>query len=378
MLHEDISYYKTNAVLSNNNLPVSSLEFLIQDLTKTYNSLKSSSSRFLSGKNVKDHIRYDELIHIKSMDDDIKPYHYVRNSPLRVIADNPRLRNYETLKSDREKLDSVISFPTEEDIRSKPVLIEKYDKFVDFFKSYYDSVKIKRSKVLTTYDIQSMEEEIKRSSTTTAKKPRNGGKARKGGLKLEMNKSISDVMDTMKTGIYSGINKGMKTFNEFTQQHKEPESTPEYSEEYSLVCNELLRSLVTNNNLINSYAFNINVEDYDDLFINVEMELLKYAEYIITDDDIVPNENIKREYVEEYKEKFYNNIVKEFFEDTNAKVPVFKENQDYYEIDWTDNINNSQLRELIEIIDNYGGCSLLYYKELKKKKTLLEGLEPST
>ena len=52
--------YDKYAVLSNN-LPISSLEFLIHDLIKTYNNDTSSLMRFISGKSGKDYVRFKVL-----------------------------------------------------------------------------------------------------------------------------------------------------------------------------------------------------------------------------------------------------------------------------------------------------------------------------
>ena len=55
--------YDKYAVLSNN-LPISSLEFLIHDLIKTYNNDTSSLLRFINGKSSKDYDRFKTLTEI--------------------------------------------------------------------------------------------------------------------------------------------------------------------------------------------------------------------------------------------------------------------------------------------------------------------------
>ena len=356
MISDNPSYYKTYSILSND-LPVCSLDFLIQDLTKTYNSVKQSSARFLSGKNIKDHTRYDTLIKIKNMDDDIKPFHYKFGSPTRILVDNQKLRNYEQLQKDRAQLDRYIKFPTADD-ETKPEF-ENYEEFVNFFKTYYDTVKISRNKVMTTYDITSMKEKMKKIEEEEASSKR--AKTTKGG-RMDLMKSFKDTKNDITTQIERSM-KAMKQFTEKSQQSEELKQEPahEFNEDNSLLFNKLLRSLVTANNLTASYAFDINIEEYDDLFIEAELELLKYAEYIITDNNIVANENVNKGQIIKYKAEFYK-IIHDFFKSNEVtSVPHFNRGKDFYEIDWTGNvITTRQLHQLQKYIDDYGGCSLYY------------------
>jgi hypothetical protein len=338
MLYDDTSYYKTNSVLSNNGLAVSSLEFLIQDLTKTYNSMKSSSLRFLSGKIEKDHVRYDELIRIKNLPPNAKPYTYtnVAGSIIPVIADNNTLPNFATLKSDREQLDGIIVVPTQAD-KTNIDLIKKYEEFVIFLKSYYDTAEIKKSKVLTTYDIDSMKKLMDEQAQPKSR-------AKRGGLMDLRNKDLISQMEQL----HISDNKKKSSF-------KSP-STPSLNEN-TLITNKLLKCLVLNNNLINSYALYMDINEYDDLFITPEIEILKNAEYVITDNDIVQNKDINQKDIQKYKQDFYKNI-HDFFKDNGVtSVPPFNPNKDFYEITWTNQININVLQKYI---DSYGGCSLYY------------------
>ena len=112
------------------------------------------------------------------------------------------------------------------------------------------------------------------------------------------------------------------------------------------------------------------MDEYDDLFIDFEMELLKNAEYIITDDDIVENENENTEIISIYKQKFYEKIQK-FFNDNGVKPPDFNLNKDFYEIDWVegddDETYSIDIEQLKEYIDSYGGCSFYYEMNRLKK-----------
>lgn len=67
------NYYKKYAVISNN-LPISSLDFIIDDLTNTYNNDMSSLLRFLNGKSTKD---YDRFLLLQTIKKKIVKYHYI-------------------------------------------------------------------------------------------------------------------------------------------------------------------------------------------------------------------------------------------------------------------------------------------------------------
>ena len=73
------NYYKKYAVISNN-LPISSLDFIIDDLTNTYNNDMSSLLRFLNGKSTKDYDRFLLLQTIKKKNSEIPLYRIDENS----------------------------------------------------------------------------------------------------------------------------------------------------------------------------------------------------------------------------------------------------------------------------------------------------------
>ena len=71
--YEQQGIKKQNVVYSNG-IPISSLEFLINDLNKTYHNDQSSLARFVNGKISKDEERYKALLSIKAEDKFIYSY----------------------------------------------------------------------------------------------------------------------------------------------------------------------------------------------------------------------------------------------------------------------------------------------------------------
>ena len=343
MLTDNQSYYKKNAALSNNNLPVSTIDFLIEDLTKTYNSIKSSSLRFLSGKIEKDHVRYDELIRLKSLPANIKPFAYIneKGSIIPRIIDNYTLSDFDILKSQREQLDNIIIIPTENDKRNIE-LIKDYEELAIFLKSYYDITDIKRSKILISYEIDGLKKLLDEQN-------RPKGRTRKGGLR---------IFETHNEGLNKDI-----IIPQIEKLHisEKKRSNSSYSKQYKgLLEDKLLKSLVINNNLLRSYALYIDFNEYDDLYINCEAEILEKAEYIIKDNNTIKNEKINEETIDKYKFDFYIKI-NEFFKLFGiTKIPKYQKNKDLYEINWNGDINISLLRKYI---DKYGGSSFYYELE---------------
>jgi len=349
MLTDNQSYYKKNAALSNNNLPVSTIDFLIEDLTKTYNSIKSSSLRFLSGKIEKDHVRYDELIRLKSLPADIKPFAYIneQGSIIPKIIDNDTLSNFDILKSQREQLDNIIIIPTENDKRNIE-LIKDYEELAIFLKSYYDITDIKRSKILISYEIDGLKKLLDEQN-----RPRGRARTRNGGLA---------IFKTHNKGYIEGFNKDIIIPQiKKLQISEKKRSNSSYSKQYKgLLEDELLKSLVINNNLLRSYALYIDFNEYDDLYINCEAEILEKAEYIIFDNNIIKNEKINEETIDKYKFDFYIKI-NDFFKLFGiTTIPKYQKNKDLYEINWNGDINISLLRKYI---DKYGGSSFYYELE---------------
>ena len=359
MLADNQSYYKKKAALSNN-LPVSTLDFLIEDLTKTYNSIKSSSSRFLSGKIFKDHIRYDELIKLKSLPENIKPFIIIKESDSIIpkIIDNHTLSqsDYEVLKRQREILDNILIVPTETD-KSNIKLFKDYKELVDFFETYYDFTDVKYSKVLMSYKINEMKEEL------IQPKAKSRAKTTKGGLGIFDHKSDNSGYIGFDKGNKGRLQFVMPKIQELSISEKKKTDLTKYDE--GLLNNELLKSLVICNNLSRSYALYIDLTEYDDLYINCEAEILANAEFIITNDDIIENENINQESIRKYKHNFYNKV-NEFLKLSGIKtLPKFNPNQDLYEINWNGNKDNNRYINILrnKIIDKYGGSSFYYELE---------------
>ncbi len=80
------NYFKKYAVFSTNNLPVSSIEFLLDDLKKTYNKDESSLLRFQQGKINKDYQRYLDLYEIINKNIVDKNSEYSIDSVSKVIT----------------------------------------------------------------------------------------------------------------------------------------------------------------------------------------------------------------------------------------------------------------------------------------------------
>jgi len=63
--YEDMKKYISNYSILSNDLPISKLLFLINDLIDTYNNDESSIMRFINGKNIKDYNRFIDLVKIE-------------------------------------------------------------------------------------------------------------------------------------------------------------------------------------------------------------------------------------------------------------------------------------------------------------------------
>jgi len=132
------NYYKEYAVISDNNLPISSLEFLLYDLRTTYNTDTSSLLRFLGNKSDKDYKRYIELLKI-----------YYKNK-----YDNPPIYRIDENKH--------IFFNLPQQIKKNSILNEIKDYNIDDHNKYYktfnelyqDKVKRNLKKIIFDYTIE--------------------------------------------------------------------------------------------------------------------------------------------------------------------------------------------------------------------------------
>lgn len=186
----DINFYKNNAIYSNG-LPISRLEFLLDDLKNTYNSDTSSLLRFIGGKIDKDYIRYRVLL-------DLIKY---KSSIITYSKDKFKMNKIEF--DDKSYIYEYIPDIVDPDNISLPVLIEKktytentklrieLDKMkiyssLDFklyslFKAYYTIIRAKpvRRKIMYSFNINDVES----IAYTYLEKQRQG--QRQGGNKLD-------------------------------------------------------------------------------------------------------------------------------------------------------------------------------------------------
>lgn len=131
--------YDKYAVLSNN-LPISSLNFLIQDLINTYNEDTSSLLRFMSGKSDKDYERFKLLTKIAKREDKV----FEINNDTKII----RYKKQE-ITDQNELLDVISDFTFDNDEEKI-----KYDKMVNIYNKNYkhdDKYRVK-SKIIFNYE----------------------------------------------------------------------------------------------------------------------------------------------------------------------------------------------------------------------------------
>ena len=132
------NYYKKYAVISNN-LPISSLDFLLDDLTNTYNNDMSSLLRFLNGKSTKDYDRFLLLQNIKKKSIDVPFYTIDHNSNI-TYTKSINIRNNLILDAKRSyNLDS-------KGLRLYNTYIEIYNKLMEITQN--------KKKLIIDYDIQ--------------------------------------------------------------------------------------------------------------------------------------------------------------------------------------------------------------------------------
>ena len=128
--------YDKYAVLSNK-LPIGNLDFLIQDLIKTYNSDSSSLLRFINGKNIKDYERYKKLIE------------FAKNPSKFTIASDTKIITYNkpTMRENNAILDKIGEY-TFEDFNMRT----KYNKYLALFTKLYTHNINQRVKQKIIYD----------------------------------------------------------------------------------------------------------------------------------------------------------------------------------------------------------------------------------
>jgi hypothetical protein len=121
---QDNNYQKYAVLSGSTQLPISSLDFLIQDLIKTYNNDIPSLLRFLSGKSNKDYDRFKLLIALSKRKESLFT---LTNQSNVIIFTNP-----ETINNNR-LLDKITDF--ESDILSD--IKVNYDNYMELFEYNY-------------------------------------------------------------------------------------------------------------------------------------------------------------------------------------------------------------------------------------------------
>jgi len=357
MLDTNESYYKKYSIFSNN-LPISTLEFLIEDLTKTYNSIKSSSFRFLSGKIEKDHTRYDTLLKIKNnieypvINTDIdgnteykslNPFKYQidPDGTKRLVSDTNYYLPLQVLQREdyiRGILDYAVQY-----IQDPRNLV--YYSLNDYIVSLYEARAPLRNKLIIDYN--ELEQKL---TEVLAVLIRTGGKA-------------------MPKSSYS-----KKKFDKLLESTQKLKLNDKSIESYDAKLQPLsddttLKCLVNNNCLLHSYAFYVDLDkNYDGLYYACEAHIMGNAEYLITDDDIIENENVSILNMYEYRRNCYKKHIHDFFNKHKITVPPFSKNQHFYEIELTDSYEYKDVEKLIKEIDEYGGSAIFY--EPKQEKSL--------
>ena len=137
---QDNNYQKYAVLSQSTQLPISSLDFLIQDLINTYNNDTSSLLRFINGKNNKDYERFKLLTKISKNKESLFSITTASNI---IIYNNPITRNNNRL------LDSITNF--ELDISS---IRADYNKYLELFVRNYKHNERERLKKKIIFDYE--------------------------------------------------------------------------------------------------------------------------------------------------------------------------------------------------------------------------------
>jgi len=165
-------FYKSIAVLSND-IPISTLEFLLNDLKNTYNNDDSSLLRFIGGKIRKDFNRYNEVV--KLLNKKIFKYsdegeELIKEKLQSAEDDNLYILRYRPIEEDEEatEIKLPVLFETsktnvDELFYARGLLDLIYDfeqpteKFYNFYKNCYEH-SINRRKIDYGFNIKTLEE----------------------------------------------------------------------------------------------------------------------------------------------------------------------------------------------------------------------------
>jgi hypothetical protein len=149
--------YDKYAVISNN-LPISSLDFLIQDLIKTYNNDISSLMRFINGKNTKDYDRFKLLVYIAKNKKLFTITTGTNNKKIITYSKESTIRNNEVLDNHINYEANILSInPTE------------YQYYLDLFNANYKYNKQERIKHKIVFDYEYPKSSRKGGSRTIKK-----------------------------------------------------------------------------------------------------------------------------------------------------------------------------------------------------------------
>jgi hypothetical protein len=166
------NFYKSIAVLSND-IPISTLEFLLNDLKNTYNNDDSSLLRFIGGKIRKDYNRYNEVVKLlnkkifKYSDEDEE---LIKEKLQSADDDNLYILRYRPIEEDEEatEIKLPVLFETSKTnvdelfyARGQLDLIYDFEqpteKFYNFYKNCYEH-SINRRKIDYGFNIKTLEE----------------------------------------------------------------------------------------------------------------------------------------------------------------------------------------------------------------------------
>jgi hypothetical protein len=164
------NFYKSIAVLSND-IPISTLEFLLNDLKNTYNNDDSSLLRFIGGKIRKDYNRYNEVV--KLLNKKIFKYsdeELIKEKLQSADDDNLYILRYRPIEEDEEatEIKLPVLFETSKTnvdelfyARGQLDLIYDFEqpteKFYNFYKNCYEH-SINRRKIDYGFNIKTLEE----------------------------------------------------------------------------------------------------------------------------------------------------------------------------------------------------------------------------
>jgi hypothetical protein len=159
------TYYNDNAILSNG-IPISKLEFLLNDLKNTYNSDTSSLLRFIGGKITKDYVRYNALLEL------IKKNKFIYSEEPLIIEkresqedENLYVLSYRPVEEGEEAIDISLPVLFEKNDKDEAAIYERYGldiiydydetstDFHKFYSSKYDKIRMFKRKKMYSFNI---------------------------------------------------------------------------------------------------------------------------------------------------------------------------------------------------------------------------------